>query len=309
MSDIGYLHPHLTLTRTLTGRLATSGYPVLGIAKHSPEGKRVRSLIRAPKGFLIQEEDYSQIELRTAAELSRDPELVAAYRRGDDIHAKTAHFVFGAPVEKDKQDESTERLPAKTGNFSMLMGTTESGLTTSIRKAGNLTWSKDCPGCKNWKAAHVDCDSQKFMAAWFRLYRGVRQFMDDRREQALETGLATGMWGMEWQLPGVFSPHEEVREATLRQSHALPVQEGAQRLIKQAMARVYAVDLPWARKQKARVHPLLQVHDSLLFLTEKSFVVDWHHRVKHTMEGIVEWTVPIIAEGKAGPSWQEASKL
>lgn len=305
----GRLHPHLLLTRTLTARLAANGFPVLGIPVRSDEGKRIRGAVRAPKGSVIYEADYSQIELRTAAELSRDPELVSAYVRGEDIHAKTAAYVFGAPADKKLQDPYKHRLPAKTGNFSMLMGTTPSGLTTSVHKDGNLDWSKDCPGCKNWRAAHVNCDSEKFMTEWFALYTGVRAFMDDRRAHALKTGQAYGMWGMTWALPGAFSPHEEVREATLRQSHALPVSEGAQRLIKLAMAKIAKEDLPWARKQNVRVYPLLQIHDSLLFQVEKTFVVEWHHRIKRTMEGIARWAVPIVAEGKAGPSWLETESL
>lgn len=302
---IARLHPQLKLTRTLTGRLATSGFPVLGL----PKSSEFRGLVRAPKGFSIYEADYSQIELRTAAELSQCDVLIDVYVRGEDLHAKTAHEVLGAPKEKDKQDEVTQRRPAKVGNFSMLMGTTPSGLTASVHAAGNLEWSKNCPGCKSWKAKHVNCDSEKFMDGFFRTFPGVRQFMNDRREHALKTGKAYGMWGMEWYLPGAWSPHEEVREATLRQSHALPVQEGAQRLIKQAMAAVSSKDLPWAAKRKARVEPILQIHDSLVFLVETDFAKEWHERVTKTMSTIVKWAVPIEADGKFGPTWKEMSKL
>lgn len=301
---IRYLHPHLQLTRTLTGRLATSGFPVLGLPRHSAEGKQFRSLVQAPEGFLLYEADYSQIELRTLAHLSGDPVMQKVYREGGDIHAETAFAVFGVPT--DQQDDSLHRLPAKTGNFSMVMGTTEMGLTTSIHQAGNLAWSKDCPGCKSWKAPHAkNCDSLLFMRSWFTKYAGARRFMDDRRAHALRTGRAYGLWGMEWALPGVWSPHEEIREATLRQSHALPIQEGAQRLIKQAMHQV-AKDLATFR---STVYPILQIHDSLLFVVLKENVAQWHARVKKTMESIVQWSVPIIADGKAGPTWLTLSRL
>ncbi len=307
--SIERLHPQLKLTRTLTGRLATSGFPVLGLPKHSEEGRQIRGLVRAPKGFSIYEADYSQIELRTAAEISGDKKMTEAYINGEDIHANTARDVLNAPPNKKDQDDSKHRLPAKTGNFSMLMGTTFSGLTTTIHKAGNLEWSKDCPGCKNWKAPHEHCDSERFMNEWFHVYYGVRQFMDDRRAHALKTGTAYGMWGMEWALPGAWSPHEDIREAALRQAHALPVQEGAQRLIKQAMKVIYTKDLPWARQLKAIVQPILQIHDSLLFLVPVGFVPQWHARVKHTMETIVKWKVPIVADGKCGPSWLELEAI
>lgn len=303
------LYPQLKLTRTLTSRLATSGYPVLGLPKHSEEGRRIRGLVRAPHGFVIQEEDYSQIELRAAAHLSGDKEMIGAYRRKEDIHAKSAHMILGAPKEKELQDESKHRLPAKTANFSMLMGTTAMGLTASIHKAGNQEWSKDCPGCRSYKAPHVACDSERFMSGFFRVYSGIKRFMEERRAHALKTGTAYGMWGMEWFLPGAWSPHEDVREQTLRQAHALPVQEGAQRLIKKAMHAVWLRDLPWAKQQGAAVEPILQIHDSLVFVVEAGFVHQWHARVKHTMETITEWKVPIVADGKCGPSWLEQEKL
>lgn len=298
---IRYLHPNLQMTRTLTGRLATSGFPVLGLPKHSEEGRKFRGLIRAPEGYVIYEADYSQIELRTLAHLSEDPAMIKVYREGGDIHCETAEAVFGVPPAR--QDDSKHRLPAKTGNFSMVMGTTESGLTTSIHKAGNLEWSKNCPGCKSWKAPHnADCDSLLFMRGWFDKYRGARRFMDARRALATKTGKAVGMWGMEWTLPGVWSPHEEVREATLRQSHALPIQEGAQRLIKQAMARVHTLLVPG-------VSPILQIHDSLVFVVKKRQVRRWHLTVKRAMEEIAVWKVPIVADGKAGPTWLSLEKL
>lgn len=303
------LHPQLKLTRTLTGRLATSGFPVLGLPKHSEEGRKIRGLVEAPEGFEIVEEDYSQIELRTLAHLSEDKEMIRVYKADGDIHAETGLAVFGIP--KEQQDESKHRLPSKTGNFSMVMGTTEMGLTTSIRKAGNMNWSAKCPGCKSWKATHdKDCDSLLFMRNWFAKYKGARKFMDDRMALAEKTGKAFGMWGMEWSLPGVWSPHDEVKQATLRQAHALPIQEGAQRLIKQAMAKVYTNDLTWAVNTKhAVVEPILQIHDSLLFVVERDFAREWHERVKHTMESITTWKVPIKAEGKHGPSWLKLEKF
>ena len=104
-------------------------------------------------------------------------------------------------------------------------------------------------------------------------------------------------------MPGAWSPHEEVREQTLRQSHALPVQSGAQRLIKKAMAAVNT-QIP-----QSGVEILLQIHDSLLWCVQTRLVDAWHRRVKATMEGIVEWKVPIVADGKVGPSWLELEKL
>lgn len=306
---IRYLKPQLKLTRTLTGRLATSGWPVLGIPKHSEEGRRIRNLVRAPKGYVLVEVDYSQIELRAAAHLSGDKGMIDAFNKKIDLHTLTAHLVLGAPKEKEKQDDSKHRLPAKAANFGYWMGLETKGLTEQVHKAGNLEWSKDCPGCKSWKAPHVKCDSERFFHTFDKQFPGAPAYKQDRMNHAVKTGYGFGMWGEQWFLPGVWSPHDEVASASKRQAFALPIQSGAQRLIKQAMAKVSTADLPWAKEEGADAHVILQIHDSLLSLVEESFAKQWYTRIKHTMETIATWKVPIEADGKYGPSWMELQKF
>lgn len=303
------LHPGLQLTRTLTGRLATAGYPVLGLPKKSDEGKRIRSLVRAPKGFVIGSWDYSQIELRIAAHLSGDKGMVKAFRDGIDIHALTVERVFGLP-KSEAAKKGPKRTAAKAANFGYWMGLSEKGLTEQVHKEGVLDWSADCPGCKSFKAPHdPGCNSVEFFESFDQQFPGAPAYQRARMKHAEETGFAYGMWGMEWYLPGVWSPHEEVAEQTKRQAFAIPIQEGAQRLIKQAMRCVAEQDLPWARKQGAVVEPLLQIHDELLFLVEQPFARTWHTRVKKTMESVVTLKVPVVAEGSVGPSWLEQEEM
>jgi DNA polymerase-1 len=304
------LHPALKLTRTLTGRLATSGFPVLGLPKHSDEGKRIRRLVRAPEGFEIVEVDYSQIELRVAAHLSGDKNMIRAFVDGIDLHALTAHLVLNAPKEKEKQDESKHRLPAKAANFGYWMGLEAKGLTEQVHKAGNLHWSADCPGCKSYRADHLpSCDSQRFFDVFNKKFPGAPAYQAARMQHAEDTGYGFGMWGEQWFLPGVWSPHDEVAAATKRQAFALPIQSGAQRLIKKAMAAIYAHDLPWARDQREPVEIILQIHDALLCVVPKPFAKAWAARIKHTMETVATFKVPIIAEAKHGPSWMEMEKF
>lgn len=306
--NIRRLHPNLKVTRTISGRPATGGYPVLGLPKHSPEGKRIRSLVRAPKGFVIGSWDYSQIELRGAAEISDDENMRNVYRSGGDIHTTTAEGIFGVP--KEKQDESKHRLPAKAGNFGYWMGLSSKGLTEAIHKAGNLEWSKDCPGCKFYSAQHdPDCDSENFFAGFDATYPRARVYQQERRDHCIRTGFAYGFWGEQWYLPGIWSRDERNREDVARQAFALPIQSFNARLIKQAMAKVYHDDLPWAKKQGAHVECILWIHDELLFVIEEGFLMDWHRRVKPTMENVVKLSVPIIAEGSYGPTWLEQTKL
>ena len=304
------LHPSLRVTRTLSGRPATSGFPVLGLPKKSQEGRRIRSLVRAPKGYVIGSWDYSQIELRIAAKISGDQALQRAYIDGLDIHTQTCELIFGLP--KEKQDKGLHRTPAKAGNFGYWMGMEAKGLTEAIHKEGVLSWSADCPGCKRFGAEHAaNCDSVKFFAGFDRAYPGARAYQLARREHVRKTGFAYGLWGERWFLPGAWSPHEDVREATERQAFALPIQSGNARLIKQAMAQVWYKDLPWAKAQGFDVQPILWVHDELLFCLEEAALRAWAPRIKATMETVTELLqpVPIVAEGSYGPSWLEQTEI
>lgn len=303
------LYPDLRLTTAITGRLTTKGFPVLGLPKHSYEAKAFRNLVVAPPEYSIYEADYNQIELRAAAHLSGDKGMIRAFEEGIDLHALTAHLVLGAPAEKEKQIESDHRLPAKAGNFGYWMGLSEKGLTEQIHKAGNLDWAADCKGCKYFNAEHAaDCPSVRFFRMLDEKFPGAPRYRSDRIKHAVRTGFAFGMWDMEWYLPGVWSPHEEVAEGTKRQAFALPIQEGAQRLIKQAMAIVNEVDIPWAQKVTRNprvVFPILQIHDSLIFLVLTSFIEQWNRRIVATMTGITRWKVPITVKGTYGPSWAD----
>lgn len=306
-TSIAYLHPGLRLTRTLTGRLATVGYPVLGLPKHSAEGKRIRTLVKAPDGFSILSCDYSQIELRVAAEISGDSGLRQAFIDGIDIHAMVGERVFKVPISQ--QDESLHRLPSKAANFGYWMGLMEKGLTEQVQKAGRLDWSANCPGCKFFNSPHdPDCDSANFFREYNEQFPGARQFQQDRKDHAVRTGKGYGIWGEEWYLPGAWSPNDDIREQTLRQAHALPIQSGAQRLIKLAMAAVHTTVLPRLR-QHMQIDPILQIHDELLHVVETSAIREAFTAIKQAMESQVRWSVPIVAEAKYGPSWGDQKKL
>ena len=146
------------------------------------------------------------------------------------------------------------------------------------------------------------------MDGWFKLYAGAAAWMQRCKDRAIETGFAESMWGGKWFLPGVWCADDMAREEALRQTHALPVQEGAARLMKQAMAVVHGIDLPWARRM-GYCEPILQQHDSLLFEIDARLVHKFHKRVKDTLEHVVRWTVPIVAEGSFGESWLEQTEI
>lgn len=300
-------HPTFQATRVITGRLSTTGLPVLGMPKDSPIGRQIRDAVRAPRGSVIARVDYSQIELRFGAHLSQDPGLIDGFRRGDDIHAMVAHRVLGAPPSREDQDEAQHRKPSKIANFSIWMGTTLKGFTEQVHKAGNLKWSAQCPGCQSHRAIHLQrvCDSTRFFAEYFQQFPRIRAYQAERIERCRQTGYAEGLWGERWYLPGIWSPHERVAEAAERQSFALPVQSANARLIKQAMGAIRANGL--APCPGARL--ILQVHDELVFIVQETLVETWLPTVVATMEGVARISVPIVAEGSWGPTWLDQRKL
>jgi DNA polymerase I len=194
-----------------------------------------------------------------------------------------------------------------------LDGTIRQRTYCQVHKAGNLQWGYRngslCTGCKHFSAEHDDwCDSTRFFNAYNARYPEARKYQERQMAQAEKTGYAEGIWGERWFLPGVQSPHEDIREAAKRQAFALPIQGGNARLIKQAMTAIRPK--VWeARARGLLVEPILQIHDELLFHTPEDFLLEWVGIVKPIMETVATLKVPIVAEAKAGPSWLEQEKL
>lgn len=308
------VHPKFRLTVIPTGRLAAStkgagdeaGFNPLAVPKHSAWGKRIRKAIIAPPGYLFGSWDYNQLEMRIAAHVSRDPSLLNCYLKGIDVHALTAQNIFG--VLPKKQDESLHRLPAKTTGFGIIMGISSYGLHQQLvmaekerqrqaakkgEKVAPIVWTQD--------------DCERFIKGWLDTYPGVREFQKWCKVEAERTGVIRDFYGRRFLVPQVWCANWKIREHALRQAHALPVQSGAQVVVKSAMARI----VPLVRKAMKRgvVYPILQVHDELDFEVREKKLEWWHQEITLTMEHSVELSLPIKAEGKAGVSWGQLEKI
>jgi len=273
----GRLHTRFNQTGTATGRLSSSNPNLQNIPVRTALGREIRAAFVASPGNCLLSADYSQIELRILAHLSRDPVLVDAFQRGEDIHSRTAQEVFGVGPLAQTPDH---RRVAKVINFGVIYGLSPFGL------AQNLS---------------IDTkEAAKFIAAYFERYSGVKKFLDAQIAETRSTGQTKTLFGRVRPIPEINSPQPNLRNFAERTAMNTPMQGAAADLIKLAMIEL---DRRLARDFKSRM--ILQVHDELLFEAPESEMDRLRSLVKEVMEGAHKLRVPLLVETKTGPNWRD----
>lgn len=280
--ETGKVHTSFSQISTATGRLASSDPNLQNIpADGSLLKTHVREAFVAPAGHLFVSADYSQIELRVAAYLSQDIELVAAFLRGEDVHARTAAGLFGVSIDLVTPEQ---RRVAKRINFSLLYGITPYGLARDL----------DVPQ----KVA------KEYMDRYFEQYPGIKKWMDDIVEEAQAHGYVTTLWGRRRAVPGILEKNRALFEAARRIAVNTKGQGTAAELMKKAML-ILEQELI-ARHPEARM--LLQIHDELLLSAPEAQARDVEQTLKRVLETVVDWNVPLKVTTRIGKNWMEASK-
>lgn len=276
----GKIHTYYNMALTSTGRLSSQYPNMQNIPIRTEEGRKIRKYFIPSSGFdYILTADYSQIELRILAHLSRDPKMVAAFEQDIDIHTKTAMDVFGVA-----EDEVTHemRRQAKAVNFGIVYGITEHGL------ANNLNISKK--------------KAQEFIDRYFGVYTQVKDYMDSVVKKAKADGYVTTLLNRRRYIPTLTSSNYNVRTAAERMAMNTPIQGTAADIIKIAMI---AIDEKLkAMKLKSRM--LLQVHDELVFEVVESELETVQKLVRHEMENAVSLSVPLKVDIGYGRTWYDA---
>jgi DNA polymerase I len=273
----GRLHTRFDQTGTATGRLSSSNPNLQNIPVRTALGREIRAAFVAAPGHCLFSADYSQIELRILAHLSEDAVLVDAFRRGEDIHSRTAQEVFGVgPMAQTPE----HRRVAKVINFGVIYGLSAFGLAQQL-------------GIDTKEAA-------KFIAAYFERYSGVKKFLDAQIAETRQTGHTKTLFGRIRPIPEINSPQPNLRSFAERTAMNTPMQGAAADLIKLAMIEL---DKRLARDFKARM--ILQVHDELLFEAPESELARLTKLVKEVMEGAHKLRVPLLVETKTGPNWRD----
>ena len=271
------LHTSFNQTITSTGRLSSSNPNLQNIPVRGEMGPKIRRAFVPEEGWLFLSVDYSQIDLRVLAHYSKDKTLIEAFKRGEDIHKRTAAEIFGIPPELVTPEM---RRMAKTINFGIVYGMSPYGLAKELKI-----------GQKEAKA---------FIERYFARYPGVKAYMERIVAEAREKGYVTTLFGRKRPLPDIKSPNRTAREFAERTAINTPIQGTAADIIKLAMIEIYR-----ALKGK-RTRMLLQVHDELLFETPPEELEEICALVREKMEGIVKLEVPLKVNWATGKNWAEA---
>ncbi len=273
----GRIHARFHQTVTSTGRLSSSDPNLQNIPVRTELGRQVRRAFVAAPGCRLVAADYSQIELRVLAHMSRDPGLLAAFRRGEDIHRATAAAVFGVrPGEVTPE----QRRAAKTINFGLIYGM---GAYSLSRELGV-----------------EPAEAQAFIDAYFARFPGVRAFLDAVLERARREGRVATMFGRIRRIANLDHPSQPVRAAAERMAINAPIQGTAADIIKLAMIELDR------RLEGSGVRLVLQVHDELLLEAPEAEVAAAVEEVRRAMEGVVELEAPLVVDIGTGPSWYDA---
>jgi len=279
-ANTGRIHTTFNQTIASTGRLSSINPNLQNIPIRTELGREIRkAFIPRDKNHLILSADYSQIELRIMAHLSKDNGMVKAFNNGEDIHRSTAALVFGV---KGEDVTSDMRRKAKEVNFGILYGIGPFGLSNRL-------------GISRIHAKEV-------IDTYFETFKNVKGMMDSFIEKAKENGYAETMNGRKRFLRNINSKNRVVRQFEERVAINMPIQGTAADMIKIAMINIHNE----LEKRKTKTKMILQVHDELLFDLHKDEQEELTPIIKNLMEDAMKFDVPIVVEAGVGNNWLEA---
>lgn len=272
----GRIHGVLGQAVAVTGRLSSTEPNLQNIPIRTELGQEIRRAFIPEKGCKLISADYSQLELRILAHITKDPVMLDAYRKNEDIHAQTARLVFGATDGKDMKEK---RRLAKIVNFGIAYAVEAFGLSTRV-------------GISKQEARKVIDD-------YFATYKGIRAYMDRIPEEAREKGFVTSLFGRRRYLPGIKDRNYTVRSRAEREAINMPIQGTASDIVKIAMINVFDA----LKKGGFATKMIMQVHDELLFEAPEHEVADVSAVIKREMEAAATLDIPLIIEIGVGDNW------
>jgi DNA polymerase-1 len=275
IDEDGRVHGCLNQTVAATGRLSSTDPNLQNIPIRTELGQQIRKAFVPEKGNKLISADYSQLELRILAHITRDPVMLEAFQKNEDIHTKTAQLVFGATDGKDRE----KRRLAKIVNFGIAYALEAFGLSqrTGISRS----------------------DARKVIDDYFETYKGVRKYMDETPEQAREKGYNTSMFGRRRNYPSINDRNYSVRSRAEREAINMPIQGTASDIVKIAMIKVDKA----LHDTGLKTQLIMQIHDELLFEAPEAEVKQAQEIIKREMESAAEMDVPLVVEIGAGTDW------
>jgi len=277
----GRLHTSYNQTGTATGRLSSSDPNLQNIPIRTREGRRIRQAFIATPGHKILSADYSQIELRLMAHISKDPSLLNAFANDLDIHKATAAEVWGVTLEAVSPEM---RRNAKAINFGLLYGMSAFGLTRQLgieRKA-----------------------AQEYIDRYFARYPQVKGYMESIRADAKEKGYVETLYGRRLYIADIKSTQIMRQKAAERAAINAPLQGSAADIIKLAMINIDR----WITEKKVPVKMIMQVHDELVFEVREEDLAFVQENIRTLMAESVELLIPLRVSIGVGDNWDQASE-
>ncbi len=275
----GRVHTSYHQAVTATGRLSSSEPNLQNIPIRTEEGRRIRKAFIAPPGFSLVAADYSQIELRIMAHLSKDAGLLSAFNEDRDVHTATAAEVF--EVDQDAVS-SEQRRKAKAINFGLIYGMSAFGLAKQLGLGRN--------------------QAQEYIDRYFARYPGVKDYMDATREVAHEQGFVETLFGRRLYLPEINARNKMRQQAAERTAINAPMQGTAADIIKKAMLDVDR----WLLSQDVDASIVMQVHDELVLEVNESILDTLIEKINTLMSGAASLDVPLVVDVGFGENWDEA---
>ena len=275
----GKVHTSFHQAVTTTGRLSSSDPNLQNIPIRTEDGRRIRQAFEPSKGNKFISADYSQIELRVMAHMSKDAGLLQAFQEGEDVHSKTASEVFDVGI---KDVTSDLRRNAKAINFGLIYGISAFGLGKQLGISRNL--------------------AAEYMAMYFEKYPDVKKYMESTKEFASQNGYVETLFGRRLYLRDINATNAMRRQASERAAINAPVQGTAADIMKIAMINMHKA----IKKEKSEAKLILQVHDELILDTPKDEIDKIVSLITDSMMGAANLDVPLEIDIGIGDNWDQA---
>jgi DNA polymerase-1 len=273
------IHTSYQQAVTSTGRLSSAEPNLQNIPIKTAEGRRIREAFIPEKGNIMISADYSQIELRIMAHLSKDKNLTHAFNNNLDVHSSTAAEVFDIDIEAVTLEQ---RRSAKAINFGLMYGMSAFGLTRQL----------DIPRA----------EAQQYLDTYFERYTGVKKYIENTKLKAKEDLFVETIMGRRLYLNEINAANGLRRQAAERAAINAPLQGSAADIIKKAM-----IDIDkYLSAEMKEVKMIMQVHDELIFEAPEEIAEETLRLVKKMMEETAKLDIPLIADAQIGANWNEA---
>ena len=275
----GKVHTSFHQAVTTTGRLSSSDPNLQNIPIRTEDGRRIRQAFEPSKGHRFISADYSQIELRIMAHISKDVGLLQAFQEGEDVHSKTASEVFDVAIEEVTADL---RRNAKAINFGLIYGISAFGLGKQLGISRNL--------------------AAEYMAMYFEKYPGVKKYMESTKDFASQNGYVETLFGRRLYLRDINASNAIRRQASERAAINAPVQGTAADIMKIAMIKTHQA----IKAENVKAKLILQVHDELILDTPKNEIDSVINLLADSMMGAASLDVPLEIDVGVGDNWDQA---